>query len=307
MLDRCLAAVTKLDYDWFDVLVVDNAPSDDRTREVAARWGVGYLVEAVPGLSRARNRGAQVCKSEIVAYIDDDAVPERNWLTALLREFRDPRVMAVTGQACALRVNTEAERLFAAMGGFDHGAERMVVDRTAGRWFELANFGGLGDGYNMAFRRRVFDSWPGFHESLGRGAALGAGEEHYAFFSLIDRGHVVVYAPAAVIRHPYPATVDELWSRYFDQLTQSTAYLSFVFIEQPHYRWAIVKFIAEAILGKRRTWRHQPAQSTVRLPQLSKRLYAYLQGPIRYLQSRMGEASSRGDSQASVPLDERAE
>src|SRR5579871_6798901 len=74
-LDRCLAEVSKLDYDNFDVLVVDNAPSDDQAREVAARWCARYLLEPVAGLSRARNRGALFSNSEIIAYLDDDAVP----------------------------------------------------------------------------------------------------------------------------------------------------------------------------------------------------------------------------------------
>src|SRR2546428_12256692 len=58
-LERCLTAVARLVYAHFEVLVVDNAPSDVRTREVAAQWGVRYISEPVPGLSRARNRGAQ--------------------------------------------------------------------------------------------------------------------------------------------------------------------------------------------------------------------------------------------------------
>ena len=101
-LDRCLAAVKHISYPDFDVLVVDNAPEDDRTREVADRWGVRYLAEPVAGLSRARNRGALVCDSDFVAYLDDDAVPTAKWLRALAREFRDPRVMAVTGRTLEL-------------------------------------------------------------------------------------------------------------------------------------------------------------------------------------------------------------
>ena len=70
--------------------MVDNAPSDDRSREVAPRWGVRYVTEPVRGLSRARNRGARSCETEIVAYIDDDAVAEPDWLTMLVRDFEDP-------------------------------------------------------------------------------------------------------------------------------------------------------------------------------------------------------------------------
>jgi cellulose synthase/poly-beta-1,6-N-acetylglucosamine synthase-like glycosyltransferase len=72
------------------------------------RWGVRYVVEPLVGLSRARNRGARACDSEIVAFLDDDALPEPEWLSGLLREFEDPLVMAVTGRILPLSVETKA-------------------------------------------------------------------------------------------------------------------------------------------------------------------------------------------------------
>src|SRR5579863_2053725 len=82
-LDRCLAALARLSYPRFDVLVVDNASQDSQTYDIARQWGVRYLLAPVPGLSRARNVGARACESEIVVFADDDAVPEQDWLTAL--------------------------------------------------------------------------------------------------------------------------------------------------------------------------------------------------------------------------------
>jgi glycosyltransferase involved in cell wall biosynthesis len=116
-LERCLGAVTRLLYPRFDVLVVDNAPSHDRAREIAARWGADYVVEPALGLSRARNRGVRASQSEIIAFLDDDALPEPDWLCNLVTEFRDPMVMAVTGRILPLRVETEAERMCASVDG----------------------------------------------------------------------------------------------------------------------------------------------------------------------------------------------
>ena len=81
------------------------------------------------------------------------------------------------------------------MSGSDaNGHPESVFDRETPFWFERANFGGIGDGGNMAFRRCVFDIWPGFDERLGRGAVIDGGEEHYAFFSLLDRGYRIARA-----------------------------------------------------------------------------------------------------------------
>src|SRR5690348_12347934 len=73
-LERCLNALGALDYPCFEIVVVDNAPSDGRTRDLAQRRQARYVVEPTPGLSRARNRGALESTGEIVAYLDDDAI-----------------------------------------------------------------------------------------------------------------------------------------------------------------------------------------------------------------------------------------
>jgi cellulose synthase/poly-beta-1,6-N-acetylglucosamine synthase-like glycosyltransferase len=140
-----------------------------------------------------------------VAFLDDDSVPEPEWLTGLAQEFKDPLVMAVTGPAKALKVETEAERLCALEAALNtNGCRSRTVDRQTPNWLEMANFGGLGHGGNMAFRRHAFDIWGGFDERLGRGALLHGGEEHYAFFRLLESGYRVVYNPRAVVVHPFP-------------------------------------------------------------------------------------------------------
>ena len=53
-LNQCLEALKRLNYPRFEVLVVDNAPTGNRTREVAPRWGARCVVEPVVGLSRAQ-------------------------------------------------------------------------------------------------------------------------------------------------------------------------------------------------------------------------------------------------------------
>jgi cellulose synthase/poly-beta-1,6-N-acetylglucosamine synthase-like glycosyltransferase len=287
-LNRCLEAVRGLIYPRFEVLVVDNAPADARTREVADRWGARYTVEPALGLSRARNRGARECATDIVAYLDDDSVPEPEWLGAVVREFADPQVMAVTGQILPLRVETEAERFFGLLGGFDTGGQgRRVLDRGCAGWFEVASFGGVGNGGNMAFRRSAFDLWPGFDERLGAGTWLPGGDEHYAFFALIDRGYRVVYTPLAVVRHAYPRTLPELQTRYLRGLSGATGYMTFLFFEEARYRWATLKYAVEAVRGVRRPWRPPPRGPRPRIAPAWRQLLAALSGPLLYVRTRL--------------------
>ncbi len=198
LLERNLAGVRRLDYPRFEVLVVDSAPPDRRGEEVARRFDAEYIAVPIRGVSRARNCGARASRGEIIAYLDDDAVPEPDWLSRLAPEFQDPRVMAVSGAILPLRVETEAEVLFEKMGGFSVGGRRWEVDLSHPFWFGLTNFAGLGNEANMAFRRQAFEVWPGFDERLGRGTVLGTGEGPYALFSLVRRGYRVIHTPEAV-------------------------------------------------------------------------------------------------------------
>jgi cellulose synthase/poly-beta-1,6-N-acetylglucosamine synthase-like glycosyltransferase len=286
-LEQCLAALKQLDYPNFDILVVDNAPDDDRARTLAEQMNVGYLLEPRPGLNHARNRGARACNSDIIAYIDDDAVPEPNWLAELAREFSDPKVAAVAGRVLALRRETEAERLYALLEGPEVGGpERLAVDRETPHWFERANFGGIGVGANMAVRRQAFEAWQGFDPRLDRGSPLDGYGEHFAFFQLIEKGFRVVYTPAAVVRHAVPDTLAELRARHLKDLANATAYMTLLLVEHPRHRRAVLRYIAQGLRGAPRPWRsHAPARRP-RIVSTRRKLLARLSGPFLYWQTR---------------------
>ena len=298
LLDRCLAAATRLEYPRFGILVVGNAPTTDETREVARRWGAGYAVEPVPGLSRARNRGARASATDIMAYLDDDSLPEPDWLDAFVPEFDDGRVMAVTGRILTIQDGTESATVRALHATFDCGAERRVVDQSVASWFELANFGGVGDGGNMALRRRAFDIWPGFQERLGRGAWVPGGEEHHAFFSLVDRGHRVVYTPRAVVHHPYPRELRDFRARLVRNRAAAAGYMTLLLVEESRYRRTLLKYVTEWLAGKPRTWRALATPAQPRVVPRWRMAVAGLRGPLLYACARLGPTPTAGRAAA---------
>ena len=249
-LHRCLQALEQLAYPSFELVVVDNAPSDNRAFEIARRAGVRYVGEPVPGLSRARNTGARACSSEVIAFIDDDAVPDPMWLTHLAAQFDDPDVTVATGRTLPLLEAADAR----GSDFTDLGPSVIRLDRRDPRWFEIASFGGIGNGNNMAFRRRVFNEWRGFDERLGRGALLSSCEEHRAFAQLIEGGYAVVYTPKAMVRHPVPATLEERQRQYTQSRADLAAYAVFLFVVT-RQRWRVAGYVAEAVVGTRRNWR----------------------------------------------------
>ena len=255
LLDRCLAAVARLTYPTYEVLVVDNAPTTTETRDIAKRWTAAYLLEPVQGLSRARNRGARAATSDLVAYLDDDSVAVPEWLTHMAAEFVTPAVMAAAGRILPLVAEGGTGEPARWTGSLDRGGARRVVTRAHPMWFELANFGGIGSGGNMAFRREAFTAWPGFDERLGRGAPIPGGEDYHAFFSLIERGFEIVYAPAAVVHHPDRPDLERRRAQHRRDVAASVGYMTLLFVEKPAYRRRLIRYVAEWLRGTPRPWR----------------------------------------------------
>jgi glycosyltransferase involved in cell wall biosynthesis len=78
----CLAALAHQDYPDYEVIVIDDG-STDSTAEIASRFDVQLVSTPNQGLSAARNEGLAHASGEIVAYIDDDAYPDQDWLRYL--------------------------------------------------------------------------------------------------------------------------------------------------------------------------------------------------------------------------------
>ncbi len=293
-LGRCLESLAHQDYGRFDVLVVDNASSDQRTREQARHWGCHYTIEPVPGLSRARNRGLAQCGSEIVAFIDDDAIAQPGWLAALVREFEDPQVMAVAGRIVPLEGFGDPPNPWAAM--LDRGPVRRAFDNRTARWFELANLGAIGIGANMALRRRIIEVWSGFDPRLGRGSLVPGGEENYAFYQILSLGYRAVYTPAAVVRHHMPLNYEEARAWRLEVAGSAGAYLAFLMAEQRQYRLWIAHLLLDALRRRRRTTEEQTCAHAIRLAPRWRELLAALSGAGSYMGTRMWHKLSSAEA-----------
>jgi glycosyltransferase involved in cell wall biosynthesis len=293
LLACCLSALTVLEHPSYEVIVVDNTTGEREVENLAAKAGARYIVEPREGLSRARNAGARAARGGIIAYIDDDAVAEPTWLSAHTAALEDAELMATTGRIVPISLESPAARTYAAAGGEDLGEAPFRVDRMTPCWFEMANFGGVGVGPNMAFRRALFEAGWGFRESLGPGGGI-PGEEHYAFFTIIRGGHTIAYVPAAVVHHRYPATIDALRRRRFRILQGGAAYMMMLLIEEPEFRRDSLRYLAGAIRGTRRPWRRTHADAA--FATRAQLLGAACTGPALYLRSRLEHAVASVDS-----------
>jgi glycosyltransferase involved in cell wall biosynthesis len=218
LVDRAVRSLLPLDcrlkqQNSFEILVIDNAPSDERTREVVASFAsVRYVRELRPGLDFARNRAIRESSSVLLAFLDDDAVVDRRWIVGLEKAWAEnPDAAAFTGPVLPYELETTAQILFQARGGF---GSKFEMRRFGADCRELRNYpcdaGYFGTGCNMVFQRRILLELGGFDEALDTGKPLPGGGDLDIFYRLLRGGFVLVTEPELLVWHQHRREHKEL-------------------------------------------------------------------------------------------------
>ncbi|MDM9384894.1 glycosyltransferase [Chlorogloeopsis sp. ULAP01] len=197
----------------FDVIVVDNG-SSDRTRCVveqrASDSRLKYVFEPTVGLSVARNTGAKVTSSEILAYLDDDAVACRHWLQVLYCAYQNNPKLAIAGGKVSLLWSDGMQPpqwlssgLAANLGAYDLGDSLVCIDQP----------GLTPRGLNYSIKRSFLKEIGGFDPHLGRvGTKLLSNEELQMTEIALQQGWQVAYLPDAhVFHHVAPERLNRSW------------------------------------------------------------------------------------------------
>jgi glycosyltransferase involved in cell wall biosynthesis len=241
LLDRCLAGLVAQTYDptAYEIVIADDAASESTRRQVE-EWrsrcrqtgpAVHYLpVRGTRGPAAARNAGWRFAQGRVIAFTDDDCIPEPEWLAAGAR----------------------------AIGHRAAGASGRIVmplpeDPTD---YEL-NAAGLATAEfvtaNCFYRRSALEDVGGFDERF----AMAWREDSDLWLTLMERGETLVSAEDAVVVHPLrPAP----WGVSLSQQRKSEynallykkhprLYRQFVQPGPPRDYYAIVGSIAGCLLG----------------------------------------------------------
>ncbi len=185
LLARCLAALAHQDFprDAWEVLIADDAASPTTRVQVEAAQPtlhpvpVRYLpITATQGPAAARNAGWRAATGAIIAFTDDDCVPDPGWLSAGVRAFDAPEVDAIGGRIIVPLPPdpTDYERDAAGLTHAEFATANAWCRREA-----LVAVGGFDQRFTAAWR-----------------------EDSDLQFALLTAGRVVRSAPDAVVVHP---------------------------------------------------------------------------------------------------------
>ncbi len=196
-LRETLECLRRQRHDELEVVVV-NGPSTDHTESVLSEYGETIKVERNPlaNLSVSRNIGIRAAAGDIVAFIDDDALPESDWLVQALEPFEDPGVGGVGGVVLD-HTGMDFQYRFSAANRFGEGIfsnETPFDDFSVpGSW----TFPYL-QGTNALFRRSAL-------------AEIGLFDETFDYYldetdvclRIVDAGYILRQLACAPVHHKY--------------------------------------------------------------------------------------------------------
>ena len=198
-LSDTLRGVGQLDYPDYEVIVV-NGPSHDSTESllIVEQKGLVKVIKCSSrNISASRNIGVAAAGGEIVAFIDDDAVPHPKWLSFLAPKYADKRVGGVGG----FTVDNTGQRF---------QSRKVLCDRygnahSVSAMFDERPFSRIGSplypsllGTNSSFRRNALERIGGFDNTFSYFL-----DETDVCLRLVDVGYLVVFEPSALVFHQF--------------------------------------------------------------------------------------------------------
>ncbi len=174
-----------------ELIFIDNNSSDSTKSEIlgfveSVAFPVDYIFEKKRGSSAARNAGIRAASGSVIAVLDDDCLPDPDWLINIARYFARPDVDVAGGRV--LLHNPLDLPMSIRTSENDVSLER------------LDQLFGTIPGCNMAFRRNVLESIGLFDEEIGAGLPL-AGEDVDLIYRALRKGYKLRYTPTFCVYH----------------------------------------------------------------------------------------------------------
>jgi GT2 family glycosyltransferase len=292
---RTLRGLLALRYQPFEIVLVDNAPSSDITKDaVLAEFGddprVRYVREPRQGTSFAKNRGIAEASADVIAFTDDDVRVDQWWLDAIVRGFgRADDVGCVTGLLATGALENEVQLYLDKRGGHGVFHEGRVFDLTENRDDSPLypySAGVFGTGANFAMTRSVLDELGGFDEALGAGAPCRGGEDNHMFMQTVLAGHRLVYEPSAIVWHFSHVELDALSRGMVSWGSGTTAALTALVLRDWRVGLELLRRVPTGAIGVSSMGSRTRDDPTLPSGMTARQLGGMMLGPWLYLKAR---------------------
>lgn len=198
LLRKCLASLNFEGFsEYYEVIVVDNHSSGG-ARPVAdelfgGRKNRRYITEKRQGLSHTKNKGWRAARGNYVAFLDDDAVAEKDWLKEVISFIKRRPKVAVFGGPYSGYVLSEKPNWFPPeYGSFSLGRKERTIKPPKESL----------SGSNTIYKKEILRKFSGFREELGmKGKDTSYGEETRLIYDMAKDGNKIYYSPKIKIKH----------------------------------------------------------------------------------------------------------
>jgi glycosyltransferase involved in cell wall biosynthesis/GT2 family glycosyltransferase len=199
-LERCLASVIDAFPSNKEVIVVDDASTDDTSR-IASQFPVNLLRhKSRSGSTATRNDGLRLSTGEFVAFVDSDVIATKDSfknLLSVLAENQARGVGGVGGVALPLENSLVSDSYTVRL--FGHSAIETGIRET----------NSIGTGFSL-YSRKLLMKLGGFDENYFYG-----GEDYDLNLRLRKAGYKLLLVPSAKVYHDHPATLQGLAKKWF--------------------------------------------------------------------------------------------
>lgn len=205
IIDVCLTALSAEVQSNTEVLIIDTSSSDTTELIVSKypKFKYHFLGDIPYSMVTSRNYGMKVAKGEIIIFIDDDCIVQKNWLSSLTTPFIDPYVLATGGRIIyhPWKIPNRGEPIV--ILDINNGKIWGEWDRVVENNTEVCTL----PGGNCAIRKEKADKIDGFDPGFIYSANL---EETDFFYRLSQVGGKFLFVPDAVVEHRAAQRTDRL-------------------------------------------------------------------------------------------------
>ena len=172
-----------------EINIIDNNSSDktfDYIHEMQKKFTeINYFVEKKQGISHARNLSFKVCKGNFLAFVDDDAIINENWLKSLLVELKNQNEDIIYGGPIFPKFESEPKKWI------DKDYFIRKFKKNNGFLGKIKSKEGFSGG-NMCISKNLFLRSDSFNTEIGMtGGNMGLGEEPDFFYKLVKKNKEV--------------------------------------------------------------------------------------------------------------------